>query len=131
MEECEALCTKLAIMVNGNFMCLGSTQRLKSKFAEGYTITIKVKKRADRETMEADVLAVQNFVMKTFPSAELKEKHQELLTYFVRQRTADWSKMFGIMEGAKKRLNIEDYSMGQGTLEQVITYLEIVRLSWN
>ena len=31
MEECEALCTRLAIMVNGNFKCLGSIQHLKSK----------------------------------------------------------------------------------------------------
>jgi ABC-type multidrug transport system ATPase subunit len=42
MEECEALCTKLAIMVNGVFKCLGSTQHLKNKFAEGYTLIIKV-----------------------------------------------------------------------------------------
>jgi ABC-type multidrug transport system ATPase subunit len=26
MEECEALCTRLAIMVNGKFQCLGSIQ---------------------------------------------------------------------------------------------------------
>ena len=31
MEECEALCTRLAIMVNGEFKCLGSIQHLKSK----------------------------------------------------------------------------------------------------
>ena len=31
MEECEALCTRLAIMVNGVFKCLGSVQHLKSK----------------------------------------------------------------------------------------------------
>ena len=31
MEECEALCTRLAIMVNGRFKCLGSIQHLKSK----------------------------------------------------------------------------------------------------
>ena len=31
MEECEALCTRLAIMVNGNFKALGSIQHLKSK----------------------------------------------------------------------------------------------------
>ena len=31
MEECEALCTRIAIMVNGNFKCLGSIQHLKSK----------------------------------------------------------------------------------------------------
>ena len=31
MEECEALCTRLAIMVNGQFKCLGSIQHLKNK----------------------------------------------------------------------------------------------------
>jgi ATP-binding cassette, subfamily A (ABC1), member 3 len=35
MEECEALCTRLAIMVNGEFKCLGSVQHLKSKFSKG------------------------------------------------------------------------------------------------
>nr|KAG5701076.1 hypothetical protein BaRGS_008797 [Batillaria attramentaria] len=38
MEECEALCTKVAIMVNGSFVCLGSPQHLKTKFAQGYTL---------------------------------------------------------------------------------------------
>ena len=32
MEECEALCTRLAIMVNGSFKCLGSIQHLKNKY---------------------------------------------------------------------------------------------------
>ena len=31
MEECEALCTRLAIMVNGQFKCLGGIQHLKTK----------------------------------------------------------------------------------------------------
>ena len=34
MEECEALCTRLAIMVNGSFKCLGSIQHLKNKYVE-------------------------------------------------------------------------------------------------
>lgn len=38
MEECEALCSRLAIMVNGKFRCLGSPQQLKNKFGEGYTL---------------------------------------------------------------------------------------------
>lgn len=42
MEECEALCTRLAIMVNGQFKCLGSTQHLKSRYGKGYTLMIKV-----------------------------------------------------------------------------------------
>lgn len=44
MEECEALCTRLAIMVNGEFKCLGSTQHLKNKFSKGFTLSIKVQK---------------------------------------------------------------------------------------
>lgn len=49
MEECEALCTRLAIMVNGEFKCLGSTQHLKSKFSEGFLLTIKVQKNTEIE----------------------------------------------------------------------------------
>nr|CAI5846713.1 unnamed protein product [Callosobruchus analis] len=44
LEECESLCTRLAIMDNGNFRCLGSVQHLKNKFAKGCTFTIKIKK---------------------------------------------------------------------------------------
>ena len=35
MEECEALCTRLAIMVNSRFKCLGSIQHLKNKSVNG------------------------------------------------------------------------------------------------
>ena len=34
MEECEALCTRVAIMVNGRFKCLGSIQHLKTKYVD-------------------------------------------------------------------------------------------------
>jgi hypothetical protein len=32
MEECEALCSRLAIMVNGMFKCIGSIQHLKNRY---------------------------------------------------------------------------------------------------
>ncbi len=31
MEECEALCSQVAIMVGGRFRCLGNVQHLKSR----------------------------------------------------------------------------------------------------
>ena len=52
MEECEALCTRLAIMVNGRFQCLGSTQHLKTKFGEGYSLIIKL---ANTNTVEISI----------------------------------------------------------------------------
>ena len=43
MEECEALCDRLAIMVNGQFQCFGTNTHLKNKFAQGFTILTKLK----------------------------------------------------------------------------------------
>ncbi|XP_013927416.1 PREDICTED: ATP-binding cassette sub-family A member 3-like [Thamnophis sirtalis] len=62
MEECEALCTRLAIMVNGQFKCLGSPQHLKSKFGSGYTLLAKT--HWDEEGHVEDFKA---FVERTFP----------------------------------------------------------------
>lgn len=123
MEECEALCTRLAIMVNGNFKCLGSTQHLKSKFSEGYTLTIKIRKSGDADELSSDEIApVERFVKEKFPTAVLREKHQELISYHITGKSVPWSAMFGIMERGKKELNIEDYSIGQSSLEQVQLY---------
>ena len=49
MEECEALCTRLAIMVNGEFMCLGSQQHLKSRcVCVSVCVSVCVDKENDR-----------------------------------------------------------------------------------
>ena len=43
MDECEALCHRLAIMVAGNFYCLGSVQHLKGKFGAKYNFKMKIR----------------------------------------------------------------------------------------
>jgi len=43
MEEAEALCTKMGIMVAGEFKCFGSSQHIKDKYGTGYEIELKVK----------------------------------------------------------------------------------------
>eukprot|EP01039_Chlorochromonas_danica_P018287 gene18287-21954_t len=42
MEEAEALCHRIGIMVNGQLRCLGSAQHLKNRFGRGVELTIKV-----------------------------------------------------------------------------------------
>ncbi|EYC42028.1 hypothetical protein Y032_0546g3258 [Ancylostoma ceylanicum] len=65
MEECEALCTELAIMVDGSFKCYGSCQHIKSKYGAGFTLLIRLA-RAE----QAD--AAKNEVIRAFPGAILK-----------------------------------------------------------
>ena len=43
MEEAEALCTKMGIMVSGQFRCFGSSTYIKDKYGTGYEIEIKIK----------------------------------------------------------------------------------------
>ena len=67
MEESEALSTRLGIMVNGQFKCLGSVQHLKSKYGKGYSLILKCK------TGAADQVAiVEQFVNTNIVSAYLK-----------------------------------------------------------
>ena len=68
MEECEALCTRLAVMVNGRLRCVGSAQHLKNKFGDGYTLNVRM--RAD--AAPRDVTALQQFVARRLPTATLK-----------------------------------------------------------
>lgn len=44
------------------------------------------------------------------------------MTYQIPSANTRWSTMFGIMEDAKKVLDIEDYALGQTSLEQVFLY---------
>lgn len=43
MEDCEALCTRVAILVDGKCKCLGSSEHLINKFCKGFELKIKVK----------------------------------------------------------------------------------------
>ncbi|PFX17779.1 ATP-binding cassette sub-family A member 3 [Stylophora pistillata] len=113
MEECEALCTRLAIMVNGRFKCLGSPQHLKTKFGEGYTLLARV------ASGTSDTGPLKQFIEGTFPGSVLKDEHQGMIHYHIRDTNVSWAQLFGTIERIKLNYNIEDYSVSQTTLEQV------------
>lgn len=71
MEEAEALSTRLGIMVNGNFKCIGTPQHIKSKFGKGFEIEVKVKnvKRDDIEKLKNELKITKSVITK----AELDE----------------------------------------------------------
>uniref|UniRef100_A0A8C4GY08 ABC transporter domain-containing protein n=1 Tax=Dicentrarchus labrax TaxID=13489 RepID=A0A8C4GY08_DICLA len=117
MEECEALCTRLAVMVNGQFKCLGSPQHLKSKFGSGYTLLAKVHIEIDLE--DSDLQLFKDFIESTFPGSQLKDEHQGMVHYHLTDKTLTWAQVFGTLEAAKEKYHIEDYCVSQISLEQV------------
>ncbi|XP_013862947.1 retinal-specific ATP-binding cassette transporter [Austrofundulus limnaeus] len=115
MEECEALCTRLAIMVNGTFKCLGTIQHLKYKFGDGYVVTMKIK--AAKAGSSPELEPVESFMENSFPGCVQREKHYNTLQYEI--ASSSLARIFQLVVANKDRLNIEDYSVSQTTLDQV------------
>uniref|UniRef100_H3AJR4 P-type phospholipid transporter n=1 Tax=Latimeria chalumnae TaxID=7897 RepID=H3AJR4_LATCH len=62
MEECEALCTRMAIMVNGRFRCLGSVQHLKNSIVESFPIVLYNTGEIPDQNLRADYFLSLYFV---------------------------------------------------------------------
>ncbi|GMS87757.1 hypothetical protein PENTCL1PPCAC_9932 [Pristionchus entomophagus] len=119
MDECEALCTRLAIMVYGQFRCHGSIQHIKSRYGTGYSLLIRLKHSSDAEK-------TRRRVFETFPGAVMKEHHLVQMNFEV-PRSGSWSALFEQTEELAHELRLDDYSLSQTTLEQV--FLEFSRLA--
>ncbi|NXO00745.1 ABCA4 protein, partial [Rhinopomastus cyanomelas] len=115
MEECEALCTRLAIMVKGNFKCLGTIQQLKYKFGDGYIVTLKIK--APKAGLPPDPAPAEQFIRRNFPGSLQREKHYNMLQYQI--CSSSLAKIFRLIISNKENLHIEEYSVSQTTLDQV------------
>ncbi|XP_036316116.2 phospholipid-transporting ATPase ABCA3-like [Pipistrellus kuhlii] len=115
MEECEALCTRLAIMVNGRFKFLDSPQQLKNRFSNIYTLTVKIKIDKNENKQKE----FKEFIATTFPGNTVKQEYRGIIYYHIPRKEICWGKVFNIMEKAKVLFNLEDYYISQITLEQV------------
>ena len=143
MEECDTLCTRLAIMVNGRFMCLGSPQYLKGKFGEGFHLVVRLK-QPDRTRHRGDEVKegtshngdaaggnesashfdrVANFIRSHFPETTVEDASVTaagtLVCRIPENSQLTWSKVFQVMENAKNEQGVEDYLLSQTTLEKV------------
>lgn len=117
MEECEALCTRIAIMVAGEFKCLGSAQHLKNKFSKGFILTIKMKSD-DSESLTD----IRNKIHNVFTSTQLKEKYLDLLTFHINSADLKWSEVFEKTAHLKSQLPISDFTITQMSLEEVFLH---------
>ena len=120
MEECEALCSRIGILVNGALKCVGPSQHLKTRFGRGFQVDIS--------TGSNDSADARNFLLEHFPDAEKLEDYAGKMKYKILHRrhaaspdARQWKlkDIFALVEESKERLGISEYSVGQTTLEQV------------
>ncbi|KAM5134791.1 cholesterol transporter ABCA5 [Mantella aurantiaca] len=120
MEEAEAVCDRVAIMVSGQLRYIGSVQHLKSKFGRHYSLELKLE--ADAGTQQMEILHRE--ILKHFPNACRQESFASLMSYKVpKEDVQSLAQAFFNLGQVKRTFNVEEYSFSQSTLEQVFIEL--------
>lgn len=118
MEEAESLCDRIGIMVAGKLRCLGSPQRLKSKYGEGFRIVLS----CNPDAMTSDSNARVEKLMKSLVPLAMLEGAFPNGTFVYRvQHSEDLqlSTFFPSMEKLKYSYGITDWALSQASLEEV------------
>jgi ATP-binding cassette, subfamily A (ABC1), member 3 len=90
MEECEALCTRIGIMVGGVLRCLGSSQRLRSRYGLGYQIEIGMTV-PDMATVSAQVDAMLTVVGKQLSGGDASFTTADIQQIFAALNRPYWA----------------------------------------
>ncbi|CAD5209141.1 unnamed protein product [Bursaphelenchus xylophilus] len=116
MEECEALCNRTAIMVQGSFYCLGTIQSLKEKFGGGYTLTVKLEN-------DSDVKKCQLLFQNTLPQAKCTSLNLCSISFSVPISNRALVDMFEALKAVEIDTKVLDFSVFQTTLDDVFVSL--------
>uniref|UniRef100_A0A673CFU4 Cholesterol transporter ABCA5 n=1 Tax=Sphaeramia orbicularis TaxID=375764 RepID=A0A673CFU4_9TELE len=117
MEEAEAVCDRVAIMVSGQLRCIGSIQHLKGKYGRGYSLEVKLREEL---TGLQQVALLHKEILRMFPHAARQDSFATLMVYKIpMEDVKSLAQAFSQLETAKQTFNFEEYNFSQSTLEQV------------
>ncbi|CAL1546207.1 unnamed protein product [Lymnaea stagnalis] len=121
MEECDALCTRVAILVRGQIVCLGSPNHLKHKYGQGYTIILYA--TIDENGVVTTLDHAIDFIKRTIESAEVFNQMEAYVHIQIQDTHIPMSQLFGILQQAQDDHGFASYRVQQSTLEQVFLML--------
>jgi len=111
MYEAESLSHKIGILINGRFVCIGPTQYLKSKYSQGYKITVSLIPNTPDPVQH---------ITNLFPQAVRQSEASFIQqTYNLPFEGFRFSEAFGKLEELKEHGVIKDFSIYNTTLEQI------------
>lgn len=121
-------------MVDGKFKCMGSVQHLKTKFGDGYTLTVKIKDSSDDDGKiyhKYTSLILKELQEKITTKCKLKERSFNNVFQFNlphattpvepnnNSENLKIGNVYKLIEQNKLRFSIVDYSLSQNTLDNV------------
>lgn len=121
MEECEAICSKITIMVKGELVCIGSPQHLKQRFGQGYTLQVRMNREKYHDVDY--VTAFTEALVQQFQKVRVIDRCETNITFKVDKEAGTWSSLFAKMDSLKETFNLQDYQLTDTTLEQIFSKL--------
>ena len=115
-------------MIGGQLKCMGSIQHLKTRFGDGYTLTVKLKESPDSQPNTFLNLILSELKNKITSNCTLKERQFNNIFHFdlpysdetnASQFRFDVGNVYRLVECNKLRFNILDYSLSQNSLDNL------------
>jgi ATP-binding cassette, subfamily A (ABC1), member 3 len=123
MEECEALCQRIGIMVSGELKCVGSSQHLRHRFGNGYQLDARLRSERDQQENDLAMETLIHYVQETFKGAEIVEEQSQSIKFRLKKDLGcSLGEAFDRLEKESKRLSISEYSLSEVSLEQIFIY---------
>ena len=122
MEEADVLCSPIGIMAGGTLRAIGTQLYLKSRFGDGFKVTLNCSDESEQRLM-----GVHAFVRSLSSNAQFVSRFGLHLTYTVPLAGGDVAEIFNQMETQKRALGIEEWSVTQSSLEEV--FVKVV-MAW-
>ncbi|EGT33610.1 CBN-CED-7 protein [Caenorhabditis brenneri] len=123
MDECEALCSRIAVLNRGSLIAIGSSQELKSLYGNNYTMTLTLYEPAQRDVVVQLVAArLPNSILKTTPT----NKTLNLKWQIPKEKNDCWSEKFEMVQNLAKDFGVKDFILAQSSLEE--TFLRLAGL---
>jgi ABC-type multidrug transport system ATPase subunit len=117
MEEAEALCSRIVIMVKGRLQCVGSTQHIKNRFGDAIQVDVQTSDVADEQRRVIEFLeSLGGRIEEAFGG---KMRFEVKCSGKEGEKGATLGNLFRRLEAAKDELRISFYSIAQTTLDQV------------
>ncbi len=114
MEEADALCSRIGIMAGGSLRAVGSQLELKSRFGDGFKVSLNcVDDSTERLTR------VHELIISLSASAQFVSRFGPHLTFTVPLAGGDVATIFNRMEDKKRALGILEWGVTQSSLEEV------------
>jgi ABC-type multidrug transport system ATPase subunit len=119
MEECEVLCSRMTIMVNGQLKCVGGIQYLKDKFGNNYNLKLRL------APGDGHLSRVQSRILDAYPNANTVEQRPGFLEMKIASQGLKLSKLFALIHDERQMHSLVDFSVTQTTLDHV--FVSMVR----